>query len=56
MTDRVYKVVEVELVAVIGAPARTVGVAMEPPVFLRSGDAGRCEIDGIGTIEHRIAG
>jgi 2-keto-4-pentenoate hydratase/2-oxohepta-3-ene-1,7-dioic acid hydratase in catechol pathway len=32
-----------------------VGVGMEPPTFLRSGDVVRCEIDGIGTIENKVA-
>jgi 2-keto-4-pentenoate hydratase/2-oxohepta-3-ene-1,7-dioic acid hydratase in catechol pathway len=33
-----------------------VGVAREPPLFLRPGDVVRCEIDGIGSIENRVAG
>ena len=33
-----------------------VGVGMEPPVFLQPGDVVRCEIDGIGAIENRVAG
>jgi 2-keto-4-pentenoate hydratase/2-oxohepta-3-ene-1,7-dioic acid hydratase in catechol pathway len=32
-----------------------VGVAMNPPVFLQPGDVVRCEIDGIGAIENRVA-
>ena len=32
-----------------------VGVAMDPPVFLKPGDVVRCEIDGIGAIENRVA-
>lgn len=32
-----------------------VGVGMEPPVFLKAGDVVRCEIDGIGAIENRVA-
>jgi 2-keto-4-pentenoate hydratase/2-oxohepta-3-ene-1,7-dioic acid hydratase in catechol pathway len=32
-----------------------VGLAMNPPTFLRSGDVVRCEIDRIGAIENRIA-
>lgn len=32
-----------------------VGVAMDPQVFLQSGDIVRCEIDGIGVIENRVA-
>ena len=32
-----------------------VGVGMKPPVFLRSGDVVRCEIDGIGSIENVVA-
>ena len=32
-----------------------VGVGMEPPRFLRRGDVVRCEIDGIGAIENRVA-
>lgn len=36
-----------------GTPAG-VGVAMQPPVFLQSGDVVRCEIDGIGAIENRV--
>lgn len=33
-----------------------VGVGMEPQVFLQPGDVVRCEIDGIGVIENRVAG
>jgi 2-keto-4-pentenoate hydratase/2-oxohepta-3-ene-1,7-dioic acid hydratase in catechol pathway len=33
-----------------------VGAAMSPPRFLKSGDVVRCEIDGIGAIENRVAG
>ena len=33
-----------------------VGVGMDPPVFLKPGDVVRCEIDGIGAIENRVAG
>ena len=33
-----------------------VGVGMVPQVFLQPGDVIRCEIDGIGTIENRVAG
>jgi 2-keto-4-pentenoate hydratase/2-oxohepta-3-ene-1,7-dioic acid hydratase in catechol pathway len=33
-----------------------VGVGMEPQQFLRPGDLVRCEIDGIGAIENRVAG
>jgi 2-keto-4-pentenoate hydratase/2-oxohepta-3-ene-1,7-dioic acid hydratase in catechol pathway len=33
-----------------------VGVAMNPQVFLQPGDVVRCEIDGIGSIENRVAG
>ena len=32
-----------------------VGVGMEPQRFLQPGDVIRCEIDGIGTIENRVA-
>ena len=32
-----------------------VGVGMEPPTFLQPGDVVRCEIDGIGAIENRVA-
>jgi 2-keto-4-pentenoate hydratase/2-oxohepta-3-ene-1,7-dioic acid hydratase in catechol pathway len=32
-----------------------VGMGMEPPRFLSSGDIVRCEIDGIGAIENRVA-
>ena len=32
-----------------------VGVARKPPVFLRAGDVVRCEIEGLGAIENRIA-
>ena len=32
-----------------------VGVAMEPPRFLQPGDVVRCEIEGIGAIENRVA-
>lgn len=33
-----------------------VGAGMEPPTFLKSGDIVRCEIDGIGAIENKVAG
>ena len=33
-----------------------VGVGMEPQVFLQPGDIVRCEIEGIGAIENRVAG
>ena len=33
-----------------------VGVGMEPQVFLQPGDIVRCEIEGIGTIENKVAG
>ncbi|MGZ3245645.1 MAG: fumarylacetoacetate hydrolase family protein [Croceibacterium sp.] len=33
-----------------------VGAAMDPPGFLKPGDVVRCEIDGIGAIENRVAG
>ncbi|MDB5875034.1 MAG: hydrolase family protein [Ramlibacter sp.] len=36
-----------------GTPAG-VGVAMDPPSFLKLGDVMRCEIDGIGVIENRV--
>jgi 2-keto-4-pentenoate hydratase/2-oxohepta-3-ene-1,7-dioic acid hydratase in catechol pathway len=32
-----------------------VGVAMQPPQFLQPGDVVRCEIDGIGAIENKVA-
>jgi 2-keto-4-pentenoate hydratase/2-oxohepta-3-ene-1,7-dioic acid hydratase in catechol pathway len=32
-----------------------VGMAMEPPTFLRSGDVVRIEIEGLGVIEHPVA-
>jgi len=32
-----------------------VGIAMNPPRFLVDGDVVRCEIDGIGAIENRVA-
>ncbi len=32
-----------------------VGVGMQPPHFLQPGDVVRCEIDGIGVIENRVA-
>jgi acylpyruvate hydrolase len=32
-----------------------VGVAMDPPRFLASGDVVRCEVEGLGGIEHPIA-
>ena len=31
-----------------------VGIAMQPPQFLKPGDVVRCEIDGIGAIENRV--
>ena len=33
-----------------------VGIGKEPPVFLKAGDVVRCEVDGIGAIENRVAG
>jgi 2-keto-4-pentenoate hydratase/2-oxohepta-3-ene-1,7-dioic acid hydratase in catechol pathway len=33
-----------------------VGAAMDPPGFLNAGDVVRCEIDGVGAIENRVAG
>jgi acylpyruvate hydrolase len=33
-----------------------VGMAMDPPQFLKDGDVVRMEIERLGTIEHRIAG
>ncbi len=33
-----------------------VGVGMEPPRFMQAGDVVRCEVDGIGAIENRVAG
>ena len=33
-----------------------VGQAMDPPCFLEPGDVVRCEIEGLGAIEHRIEG
>ena len=33
-----------------------VGVGMEPKSFLQTGDIVRCEIDGIGAIENKVAG
>ena len=33
-----------------------VGAAMDPPRFLKPGDVVRCEIEGIGAIENRVAG
>jgi 2-keto-4-pentenoate hydratase/2-oxohepta-3-ene-1,7-dioic acid hydratase in catechol pathway len=32
-----------------------VGIGMQPPRFLQPGDIVRCEIDGIGAIENRVA-
>lgn len=32
-----------------------VGVGMQPPQFLQPGDVVRCEIDGLGAIENRVA-
>lgn len=32
-----------------------VGVGMEPPNFLKPGDVVRCEVEGIGVIENRVA-
>jgi 2-keto-4-pentenoate hydratase/2-oxohepta-3-ene-1,7-dioic acid hydratase in catechol pathway len=32
-----------------------VGVGMEPPCFLKPGDVVRCEVDGIGVIENKVA-
>jgi acylpyruvate hydrolase len=33
-----------------------VGMAMDPPTFLAPGDVVRCEIEGLGAIEHTIEG
>src|SRR3954451_23457904 len=33
-----------------------VGQAMDPPRFLQDGDVVRCEVEGLGVIEHRIEG
>ena len=33
-----------------------VGAGMQPPQFLQPGDVVRCEIDGIGAIENKVAG
>ena len=32
-----------------------VGVARQPQVFLQTGDVVRCEVDGIGAIENKVA-
>ena len=32
-----------------------VGIGMDPPTFLQGNDVVRCEIDGIGAIENRVA-
>jgi acylpyruvate hydrolase len=31
-----------------------VGMAMDPPRFLADGDVVRCEVEGLGAIEHRV--
>lgn len=36
-----------------GTPAG-VGMGFEPPKFLKKGDVVRCQIEGIGTLEHRV--
>ncbi len=41
-------------VILTGTPSG-VGMALDPPSFLASGDVVRIEIDGLGAIEHRIA-
>ncbi len=33
-----------------------VGMAMNPPLYLEPGDVVRCEVEGLGVIEHRIIG
>lgn len=33
-----------------------VGVGMTPPTFLKPGDVLRCEVEGVGAIENRVAG
>ena len=33
-----------------------VGVGMTPPTFLKPGDVVRCEVEGVGVIENRVAG
>ncbi len=38
---------------VTGTPSG-VGMSMDPPRFLGEGDVVRCEIDGLGAIEHRV--
>ena len=32
-----------------------VGQAMDPPQFLAPGDIVRCEVEGLGVIEHPVA-
>ena len=32
-----------------------VGVGMQPPVFLQSGDVVRCEVEGLGAIENKVS-
>ena len=32
-----------------------VGMGMDPPQFLAAGDVVRCEVEGLGAIEHSIA-
>jgi 2-keto-4-pentenoate hydratase/2-oxohepta-3-ene-1,7-dioic acid hydratase in catechol pathway len=33
-----------------------VGIGMDPPRFLKAGDVVRCEVEGIGVIENKVAG
>jgi len=40
-------------ILVTGTPSG-VGVALDPPVFLKVGDLVRCEVEGIGYIENEV--
>jgi acylpyruvate hydrolase len=40
---------------ILSGTPQGVGQAMDPPRFLQSGDVVRCEVEGLGAIEHAIA-
>ncbi|MGH9299928.1 MAG: fumarylacetoacetate hydrolase family protein [Acidimicrobiales bacterium] len=40
---------------IASGPPVGVGASMTPPEFLRAGDQVHCEIEGIGSLESRVA-
>ncbi len=50
------RTVAVEVAGTVIATGTPGGVAMgmNPPVFLKPGDAVRCEIEGIGVLENKV--